>query len=100
MLEMHPREELPELKLNSDVEESAEKILDEYLHGDGNITEITDKVYAMGKAIAIKTVTVQKETNSCRKNKLSNGRFRQSWRLRWRVDPKSQKWDLLKNSNK
>ena len=64
MLEMHPREELPELKLNSDVEESAEKILDEYLHGDGNITEITDKVYAMGKAIAIKTVTVQKETNS------------------------------------
>ena len=78
MLEMHPREELPELKLNSDVEESAEKILDEYLHGDGNITEITDKVYAMGKAIAIKTVTVQKETNSSKKNKLSNGRFRQS----------------------
>ena len=58
---LHPREELPELKLTSDVEESAEEILDEYLHGDGNITEITDKVYAMGKAIAIKTVTVQKE---------------------------------------
>ena len=44
MLEMHPREMLPKLKLTPDIEESANRILDEYLHGDENIPEITDKV--------------------------------------------------------
>ena len=33
MLEMHPREKLPKLKLTPDIEESANRILDDYLHG-------------------------------------------------------------------
>ena len=56
MLKLHPRQKLPKLKLIPDIEESANSILDEYLHGDENIPEITDKVYVMGKAIAIKSV--------------------------------------------
>ena len=56
MLKLHPRQKLPKLKLIPDIEESTNSILDEYLHGDENIPEITDKVYVMGKAIAIKSV--------------------------------------------
>ena len=46
--------------MTPDIEESANRILDEYLHEEENIPEITDKVYAMGKAIAIKSGIVQK----------------------------------------
>ena len=73
MLELHPREKLPKLKLTPDIAESANRILDEYLHGDENIPEITDKVYAIRKAIAIKSGIVQKQANYRRKYKLSNG---------------------------
>ena len=62
-LELHPRKKLPKLKLTHDIEQSANRKLDEYLHGDKNIPEITDKVYAMGKAIAIKSGIVQKQAN-------------------------------------
>ena len=55
MLEMHPREKLPKLKLTPDFEENANRILDEYLHGDENIPEIRNKVYAVGKAISVKS---------------------------------------------
>ena len=77
MLEMHPREKLPKLKLTPDVEESTNRILDEYLHGDENIPEITDKVYVTGMAIAIKSGIVQKQANYRRKNKSSNGNRRE-----------------------
>ena len=73
VLEMHAREKLPKPKLASDIEESANRILNEHLHGDENIPEITDKVYAMGKAIGIKSE--QRETNSCRKNKRTYAKF-------------------------
>ena len=76
MLEMHPREKLPKSKLTSDIEESANRILKEYLHGDENIPEVTDKIYPMEKAIGIKLGTGQKETNCCRKNKPTNGNRR------------------------
>ena len=55
MLEMHPRDKLPKLKLTPDFEENANRILDEYLHGDENISEITNKVYAVGKTISVKS---------------------------------------------
>ena len=67
MLEMHPRGKLPKLKLTPDIEESINRILDEYLHGYENIPEITDKVYAIGKEIAIKSEIVQKQANYSRK---------------------------------
>ena len=67
MLEMHPRRKLPKLKLTPDIEESINRILDEYLHGYENTPEITDKVYAIGKEIAIKSGIVQKQANYSRK---------------------------------
>ena len=73
MLGLHSREKLPKLKLTRDIEESAIRILDEYLHGHDNIPEITDKVYAMEKSIAIKSGILQKQVNYRRKNKPSNG---------------------------
>ena len=72
MLAMHTREKLPKLNLTPDIEESANRILGDYLHGDENIPEITDKVCAMGKGIAIKSGIVQGQGNYRRKNKPSN----------------------------
>ena len=72
MLEMHPRERPPKAKLTLDIEESGNRILDEYLHGDENVPEITDTVSAMGKSITIKSGMVQKKANYQRKNKPSN----------------------------
>ena len=65
---MHSRQKLPKLKLTPDIKESANRILDEYLHGDKNIPKITDKIYAVGKATTIKSGIVQKQANYCRKN--------------------------------
>ena len=73
---MHPREKLPKLKLNPDIEESANRILDEYHHGDESIPEITDKVYAMEKTTATKSGIVQIQANY-RRNKPSNGNRRE-----------------------
>ena len=69
MLEMRLREKLAKLRLIPDTEESANKILDEYLHEDENIPEITNKVYAIGKVIAINSGKVQKQANYRRKSK-------------------------------
>ena len=69
ILEMYPRENLTKLKVTSDTEESANRILDVYLHGNINIPQITDKVYAMGKQIALKSGIVQKQANYHRKIK-------------------------------
>ena len=49
---MHPRDELSKLKLISDIGESANRLLGECLHGDENISGISEKVYAMGKTTA------------------------------------------------
>ena len=48
MLQLHLREKLSKLKLTPDIEESTNRILDEYLHGDENIPEIIGKVYGKG----------------------------------------------------
>ena len=64
---LHSGEKLSKLKLTPNIEESANSILDEYLYEDENTPEITGKVYAMGKAIAIKPGNVQKQANYHRK---------------------------------
>ena len=68
MLVMDARKKLPKLKPTPDIEESANRILDEYLHGDESFPEITDKFYTMGKAITIKSGIVQKQATYGRKN--------------------------------
>ena len=73
---MHPREKLSKLKLTPDIEESANRILNKYLHGNENIPEITDNVYVMEKVIGIKSGTVQKKINFYRKKRHLNGNRR------------------------
>ena len=67
MLEMHPRERLRSLKLTPDIEKSTNRILDECPNGGENIPETIDKVYAIGKGVAIKSGIVQKQANYRRK---------------------------------
>ena len=71
------QEKILKLKLAFDTEESAYRILNEHLLGNENIPGITDKVYAMGKTIGLKSEILQRETNYRRKNKLSNGNRRE-----------------------
>ena len=49
---MEPREKLPKVKLDAETHERANKILNLYLPNTDTIFEITDMVYAMGKAVA------------------------------------------------
>jgi len=50
-LQMEPREKLPKVKLETQLRESANRILDIYLKGVDSIPDISDKVYSMGRAI-------------------------------------------------
>ena len=96
------QEKILKLKLAFDTEESAYRILNEHLLGNENIPGITDKVYAMGKTIGLKSEILQRETNYRRKNKLSNGNRREKVEGRDEknktTDSKSQQRDLSKNS--
>ena len=96
------QEKILKLKLAFDTEESAYRILNEYLLGNENIPGIMDKVYAMGKAIGLKSEILKRETNYRRKNKLSNGNRREKVEGRDEknktTDSKSQQRDLSKNS--
>ena len=53
LLHLEPREKLPKMKLANANEGSANRVLDRYLIDVNNIPEITDKVYAMGKAFKL-----------------------------------------------
>ena len=77
ILELHPWEKLPKLKLSLDIEGIANRILDKYLHGDENVHKITDKVYPLGKTIAKKSGIVQNQANYRRKTKPTNGNRRE-----------------------
>ena len=96
------QEKILKLKLAFDTEESAYRILNKHLLGNENIPGITDKVYAMGKTIGLKSEILQRETNYRRKNKLSNGNRREKVEGRDEknktTDSKSQQRDLSKNS--
>ena len=96
------QEKILKLKLAFDTEESAYRILNEHLLGNENIPGITDKVYAMGKTIGLKSEILQRETNYRRKNKLSNGNRREKVEGRDEknktTDSKSQQRNLSKNS--
>ena len=48
---MEPRKELPKARINNQLKESANRILDIYLKEVDTIPEICDTVYAMGRAI-------------------------------------------------
>ena len=77
MFEIEPREKLSKLKMPIELQESADRILDQYLHGVDTIPEITDKGYAMGRAIERKMGIAQKEKKDKVKRKPTNGNRRE-----------------------
>ena len=64
MFEIEPREKLSKLKMPTELQESADRILDQHMHDVDTIPEITDKVYAMGRAVERKKGIAQKEKNN------------------------------------
>ena len=77
MFEIEPREKLSKLKMPTGLQESADRILDQYLPGVDTIPEITDKVYAMGRAVERKMGIAQKGRKDKVKQKSTNGNRRE-----------------------
>ena len=73
LLHMEPREKLLKVKLSGETQERANKILRLYLPSADTIPEITDIVYAMGKAIGYATGIKPKEGNENRPKKADDG---------------------------
>ena len=59
-----PKPKATKPKLTSDIEESASRILNEYLQGNQNIPEINCETYLIGKTMGSKSGKVQKQTHS------------------------------------
>ena len=77
MTHMEPRDKLPKVKVDVETQERANKILNLYLPNTDTIPEITDMVYAMGKAVAYSLGVVPKENNESRTKKAENGNRRE-----------------------
>lgn len=76
MIEVEPREKLRKLKLPTEFQENAESILGRFLREVDIIPEITDMLYAMGRAVKIKMSLRLKVSRRNGKQKPSNGNRR------------------------
>ena len=76
-LHMELREKLPKVKPNAETHERANKIINLYLPNVDTIFEITDMVYAMGKAVAYMLGVKPKEKNQRRAKKAEGGNRRE-----------------------
>ena len=76
MTEMEPREKLRKTKVPIELQEKADSILGHHLRGVDTMAEITDKVYAMGKAVEIKMGLLQNVSSRNGRQKPSNGNRR------------------------
>ena len=70
LLHMEPRGKLPKVTMSDEIQERANKIVHLYLPNADTIPEITDIVYAVGKAIVYATGIKPKEGNKNRPRKL------------------------------
>ena len=67
LLQLEPCEKLPKMKLTKEIEGCVKIVLDQYLIDVNIISEITDKVYAMGKPITFKLGMKQPERSGTAK---------------------------------
>ena len=77
MINLEPREKLPDVMITDELKTSANKILSIYILNTNNIPEITDKVYAMRRAVSFKLGVGQREQNGDRKQKPQEGNQRE-----------------------
>ena len=81
LLHMEPRQALPKVKMNSEIQERANKVLHLCLPSADTIPEITDIIYSMGKAVGHATGVKPKERNKNGARK-AEGENRQERKLR------------------
>ena len=93
---MEPREKLPKVKLDAETHERANKILNLYLENVDTIFEITDMVYAMGKAVAYTLGVKPKEKNQ-RRAKKAEGENRRERKLK--AEMKRLRQDIARAGN-
>ena len=77
MSELEPREKLHKLVLPKEIQDSANRIMSCYIRGEDTIPSITDKVYAMGKAIEKKMGIDPNEKKKHTSKRLQNGNRRE-----------------------
>ena len=77
MSELESREKLHKLVLPKEIQESANRIMSCYISGEDTIPSITDKVYAMGKAIEKKIGIDPNEKKKHTSKRLQNGNRRE-----------------------
>ena len=82
MPHLEPRVKLPKCKLHNHICESGNKVLELYLREADTIPEISDKVYAMGKAIASKLELIVDKDQPGKKKENTKGRNRRERKLK------------------
>ena len=82
LLQIETREKLPKAKFDNQLKESANRVLDIYLKEVDTIPEICDKVYAMGRAIGLKSGKLVESDKGERKKKSANGGNRRERKLK------------------
>lgn len=82
LLHMEQREKLPKVTMSYEIQERANKIMSQYLPSADTIPEITDIVYAMGKAIGYVTGIKPKERNENNRPKKAEGGNRRERKLK------------------
>ena len=94
---MEPREKLPKARINNQLKENANRILDIYLKEVDTIPKICDKVYAMGGAIGFKLGKLVVSDQGDRKKKSANGGNKQERKLKKGI--KELRQIVVKTSN-
>ena len=97
LIQMEPREKLPKARINNQLKESANRILDIYLKEVDTIPEICDKVYVMGRSIGIRLGKLVEGDQGDRKKKSANGGNRRERKLKKEI--KELRQIVAKTSN-
>ena len=93
---MEPRQKLSKVTMSDEIQERATKILRLYLPSADIITEITNIVYAMGKAIGYATRIKLKEGNENRPRKAESGNRRER---KLKAEMKELRQDIARAGN-
>ena len=96
MSELEPREKLHKIVLLKEIQESANRIMSGYIRGEDTIPSITNKVYAMGKAIEKKMGIDPNEKKKRTSERLQNGSRRER---KLKAEIKQQRQLIARTSN-
>ena len=96
LLHMEPREKLPKVTMDPEIQERSNKVLRMYLPSADTIPEITDNVYAMGKAVGYAIGVRSKENNGNGARKAEGGNRRER---KLKAEMKKLRQDIARAGN-